>query len=58
MRGATRGARADYYRSGRRCAVLEVDAGLLHVYGWRRDGGPFFLDNPQTLEDGGPESAD
>jgi hypothetical protein len=31
---------------------------MLHVYGWRRDGGPFFLDNPRTLEDGGPESAD
>jgi hypothetical protein len=31
---------------------------LLHVYGWRRDGGPFFLDNPRTLEDGGPKSAD
>jgi hypothetical protein len=25
---------------------------MLHVYGWRRDGGPFFLDNPRTLEDG------
>jgi hypothetical protein len=25
---------------------------VLHVYGWRRDGGPFFLDNPRTLEDG------
>ena len=25
---------------------------MLHVYGWRRDGGPYFLDNPRTLEDG------
>ena len=25
---------------------------MLHLYGWRRDGGPFFLDNPRTLEDG------
>ena len=25
---------------------------MLHVYGWRRDGGPFFLDNARTLEDG------
>ena len=23
---------------------------MLHVYGWRRDGGPFFLNNPRTLE--------
>ena len=30
----------------------EPDVGLLHVYGWRRDAGPFFLDNPRTLEDG------
>jgi hypothetical protein len=28
------------------------DTTMLHVYGWRRDGGPFFLDNPRTLEDG------
>jgi hypothetical protein len=25
---------------------------MLHVYGWRRDGGPVFLDNPRTLVDG------
>lgn len=22
---------------------------MLHLYGWRRDRGPFFLDNPRTL---------
>ena len=31
---------------------MSQDVGLLHVYGWRRDGGPYFLDNPRTLEDG------
>lgn len=31
---------------------MSQDVGLLHVYGYRRDGGPFFLDNPRTLEDG------
>ena len=25
---------------------------MLHVYGWRRDGGPVFLDSPRTLEEG------
>ena len=31
---------------------MSQDTTMLHVYGWRRDGGPFFLDNPRTLEDG------
>jgi hypothetical protein len=25
---------------------------MLHLYGWLRDGGPVFLDNPRTLEEG------
>jgi hypothetical protein len=29
-----------------------ITSSTVHVYGWRRDGGPFFLDNPCTLEDG------
>lgn len=31
---------------------MSQDVGMLHVYGWRRDGGPFFLDHPRTLKDG------
>jgi hypothetical protein len=31
---------------------MSQDTTMLHVYGWRRDGGPYFLDNPPTLEDG------
>jgi hypothetical protein len=31
---------------------MSQDTTMLHVYGYRRDGGPFFLDNPRTLEDG------
>ena len=31
---------------------MSHDTTMLHVHGWRRDGGPFFLDNPRTLEDG------
>ena len=40
----------DRFYRGRRC--LSQETTMLHVYGWRRDGGPFFLDNPRTLEDG------
>ncbi len=29
---------------------MSQDTTMLHVYGWRRDGGPFFLDNPHTLK--------
>jgi hypothetical protein len=31
---------------------MSQDTTMLHVYGWRCDGGPFFLDNPRTLEAG------
>jgi hypothetical protein len=31
--------------------LISHDTTMLHVYGWRREGGPFFLDNPRTLED-------
>lgn len=31
---------------------MSQDTTMLHVYGWRRDGGPSFFDNPRTLEDG------
>ena len=33
-------------------AMVHDETKMLHVYGWRRDGGPFFLDNPRTLEEG------
>lgn len=31
---------------------MSQDTTLLHVYGWRRDAGPFFLGNPSSVEDG------
>ena len=40
--------------SFRRVIVPRVshDIGMIHVYGYRRQGGPFFIDNPRTLEEG------
>lgn len=28
------------------------DTALLHVYAWRRDGGPFYIGGPSTVEEG------
>ena len=35
-----------------RAMTMSQDTTVLHVYGWRRDRGPFFLDDPRTLAEG------
>lgn len=31
---------------------MSQEVGLLHIYAWRRDGGPFYIGGPSTVEDG------
>jgi hypothetical protein len=33
-------------------AIMAHDTAMLHIYGWRRGDGPYFLGNPSTVDEG------